>query len=367
MAKNTSERRIYSLDGFRVIAILLIAFSHLYYLNQYSYGYYWSHYLNNATLGTDFFFVLSGFGLYISDISADKGVKNSIRFAVNKVKKLYPFYFIMLLVALPYSILMDMQDASFKVACIKAVIKLAGCVSLCQSAFGTSNASHALLGTSWFLSTLFLCYMLCPCIKNKLAKVSKEYNYLLLIFAVITTCIVSWGLRIVEYYFQHIGIIQVNDLFYGSPYSRIWYLIIGMVIGKIYSENTARYYGKGSELLIIFGLVAWYIIRQNIGWEEEYKRIIDIVAVIAVMYVLIYGKTVLYQVCNSRLVKYSSYVMYIFLSHLPIIWYVNLLWSYMKLDDMFDMLGGFIQLFMIITIQIFVLYFIKIIKGRYEQ
>lgn len=146
-------------------------------------------------LGRISFLCYLDLGCIISDISADKGVKNSIKFAVNKVKKLFPFYFIMLLVALPYSIIMDMQDASFKVACIKAVIKLAGCVSLCQSAFCTSYASHALLGTSWFLSTLFLCYMLCPCIKNKLAKVSKEYNYLLLIFAVITTCIVSWDLE----------------------------------------------------------------------------------------------------------------------------------------------------------------------------
>ncbi len=367
MEKYNNGQRVNSLDGFRVIAILLIAFSHLYYLNEYPYGYIWNDFFNNATIGTDFFFVLSGFGLFIGDIPKEvNGINKNIIFAINKIKKVYSFYFIMLVVSMPYSIITDMEDASIYKACIKAIIKFAGCLTLCQSAFGSSYLSHALIGTSWFLSTLFLCYIMCPFVKKVLSNIHHRYNNILLLQVVIITCILSCFFRFLEAYFRHKGIIYVNDLAYGSPYSRIWYLIIGMIIGKIYKENSRKFYNFKIELITVVSTVLWYFIRPNISWREGFKQIIDIAVVIAIMFALLYGKSLFFRLCNSKLSRFSPYVMYIFLCHLPLIWYVNLIWNYIKLDNVFGNVSGILQLFIIVIVQIIVLKIVKYGKERNE-
>ena len=245
------EKRIKSLDGFRVVAILVIVLSHMNFLGAYSYGNIWARCFNNATLGTDFFFVLSGFGIYLRGQKEEQpDLKHGMRFAVKKIQKIYHFYFIMLVVSVPYSIIMDMEDATFTKACIKAVIKFAGCMTLCQSAFGTSYTSHALIATSWFLSTIFLCYIVCPRIKKLLSVMNNSNNFFLIGVVLVITEIISVCFRNIEYYAQNKGIVYINDLFYGSPYIRIWYLVIGMIIGMIYEKGFLKNANKLIEISI---------------------------------------------------------------------------------------------------------------------
>ena len=62
-------KRILSLEGLRVIAIFIIILSHLEFIGDLNnkFGDFYIKYLHNATLGVDFFFLLSGFGLMLRD------------------------------------------------------------------------------------------------------------------------------------------------------------------------------------------------------------------------------------------------------------------------------------------------------------
>ena len=61
------NKRVNSLDGFRWIAIGIIFFAH--FVNYFISNNIIRYLFLNATLGVDYFFVLSGFGIYISESS----------------------------------------------------------------------------------------------------------------------------------------------------------------------------------------------------------------------------------------------------------------------------------------------------------
>lgn len=58
-----NKSRIMSLEFMRVIMTGIIFLSHMEFLSNYLYGEIYMRYLHNATIGVDYFFVLSGFGL----------------------------------------------------------------------------------------------------------------------------------------------------------------------------------------------------------------------------------------------------------------------------------------------------------------
>ena len=255
--------RISSLEGFRWVAFILIFLSHLTFMNDYPYSNIWNAYLDNPTLGVDYFFVLSGFGIYYSASrkgyswhSKSSGIhsfKSSVRFAIHKVQKIYPFYIFMLIVTVPYSILMDLTDADLKKASIKALLKFIGCSTLLQSAFGSTYLSHALVATSWFLSTLFICYTACPYIVNRLMRLDRKYNLGALITLIFVAFLFGKFCLFIEQITLKQGVRYINDLYYGSPYSRIWYLMIGMTIAKGYVDFTWREIGRSAAYAISGG------------------------------------------------------------------------------------------------------------------
>ena len=59
--------KIDALTGFRFMAIMVIIISHLEFIGEYEkIGLFYKTYIHNATLGVDYFFMLSGFGMMLS-------------------------------------------------------------------------------------------------------------------------------------------------------------------------------------------------------------------------------------------------------------------------------------------------------------
>ena len=59
-------KRILSLDGFRFIMCCTIFIGHCTWLNDYKYGYIHQIFFQNSSLALDYFFMLSGFGMYLN-------------------------------------------------------------------------------------------------------------------------------------------------------------------------------------------------------------------------------------------------------------------------------------------------------------
>ena len=96
-----NHKRIDALTGARFTAILIIVFSHLEFFANYSYGDTYYNYFHNPTQGVDFFFMLSGCGIMLSSVNKIEPNKTQltdlIRFAINRIKKIYPLYIMSLL------------------------------------------------------------------------------------------------------------------------------------------------------------------------------------------------------------------------------------------------------------------------------
>lgn len=70
--------RIKAIEGMRFIMMSLIILSHCEFLENTRIGLFYSRYLHNATMGVDFFFIISGFGLYLALTKAE-GELNNVR------------------------------------------------------------------------------------------------------------------------------------------------------------------------------------------------------------------------------------------------------------------------------------------------
>ena len=78
MERTAAKKRIDSLTGLRFWMIMIIVLSHLTCLRgNYPYSSFYNRYLHNATMGVDFFFMLSGFGMMYS--FRESNVPTSIR------------------------------------------------------------------------------------------------------------------------------------------------------------------------------------------------------------------------------------------------------------------------------------------------
>lgn len=70
--KKVTTNRINTLTGARFAAIMLIVINHFEFLQQYGkLGELYQRYFHSATIGVDFFFMLSGFGMMLSSTNRD--------------------------------------------------------------------------------------------------------------------------------------------------------------------------------------------------------------------------------------------------------------------------------------------------------
>lgn len=88
-----ASKRIPQLEGLRFIMCCIIILSHFEFLGDSEiFGDFYKTYLHNPTLAVDYFFMLSGFGIYLSTKRPKCSIKGGLEFAVDKVKKIYPAY-----------------------------------------------------------------------------------------------------------------------------------------------------------------------------------------------------------------------------------------------------------------------------------
>ena len=311
-----TNKRLPALDSLRFFAIAVIILSHLEYLKDTVIGdFYWIH-LHNANWGVDFFFMLSGFGLYysLSGKIFDCDVKNSVFFAIKKIKKIYPLYIFSLLICLPYNLIVP--DMHIEAVIVRFVLNL----TLLQSAFGMTALSHGINGVCWFLSTLFICYLFTPklvvFIKNRCLTVKRTLSALFICFGLIL------ALSAVFLYLQDIlneivGRPYFNDFFYGSPYIRVFYVIFGMLLANLnlmlkVSETDLTFW----ECFCVIFIIAYFLFRNTLNVTPICLRSIDIFCAASILFLFsfehglisknISDSQLLYS-CGGGIVCTSSY------------------------------------------------------------
>lgn len=332
MNSSVSKKRINSFTGLRFYMMIIIMLSHMQFLSLLHNGYVYSRFFHNAYVAVNFFFILSGFGLAYSykcnEHLPQITLRNSISYGIKRVKKIYPVYFILLFVCLPYCLYLSISDGNtIIVAFCKTIFKLILDIFLVQSSTGILQLSTGINSVGWFLSTLFLLYICCPLLLKLNEKIKNSLKAVSLFWGI------NLALIIIFYYiFEAIESRTFFDsLSYTSPYLRIFYLISGILLCDMVklSKRNLNAFNTFSETVIVLLNILWFVFRNSITIDIHIKYIVDFLLCVLLIYIFAFERGYISKaLSNSFHVKAGNNTMYWFLIHYPIRLYVHAIFSF---------------------------------------
>lgn len=332
----------------------IIILSHFEFLGESEiFGEFYKTYLHNPTLAVDYFFMLSGFGIYLSSKRPECSIKGGLKFAVDKVKKIYPAYILSLIYgAFGVCLITDGLIRTIAKLFIFGIADL----TLFQSITGMTKFSHSINGVCWFLSTLFICYIVCPWLLRVVDKIrNKKQAWCLLCSFSVIVLVLSLGALLLQ-----INLSIFDDLWYGHPFVRCWFLAIGMCIGYLYKESKTQM-SSGQELLAAVLAIIYFLGRNSIPFDKGVLRFLDIALCTFFLYVFACGNGKLSKAFSSKnLVNLGKTSMFLFLFHYPVRSIVVLLFNNIGLTGEWIIL---VELLLIVLIT----YLLTYLYGYFEE
>lgn len=190
---------------------------------------------------------------------------------------------------------------------------------LIQSAFGMVKLSHVFNGVCWFFSTLAIIYLVSPWLMAHLIRIRhlKAALFGVPVFMCVWHVFLSGVDAKVSFF---------DDLAYGSPYMRVWFVIYGMMLARvIYTWREKRdipLWVRSSELPVAALCIAWFVGRNSFSQifpSLFLTRLVDIVLCAALLFVLSFEKgTVSRLLEKPKMMALGHLAMYIYLIHYPL-------------------------------------------------
>lgn len=323
----TSNSRIESLTSLRFFMCVIVVIAHMEFLGGADSPNFFNYYLQNAAVAVDFFFVLSGFGLTLSFNRKPSGlIENyslgkAVGYATGRVNKLYKVYLVTMLCAIPADFLEKVfRGQSVLAATAKTGVNILIAPTLLQSASGLLAVSHALNGVAWFLSCLFILYMIYPLLERLNAKIRVKDM-------VGATMAITLGVASVVHRF--FVSLEVNyspfgftlDLSHGSPYMRVFHLFLGMLLADFVIKKGDVITGIKATICegvaILFAIIATLFGNRILNGElVEIKNLVYLISAMLVVYTFAICRGQVSTMLETPIfVKLGNAAMYIFLIH----------------------------------------------------
>ena len=263
--------------------------------------------------------MLSGFGIYLSHKRPEKSYKSKIEFAKNKIKKIYPAYIVSLVVMLPCTYIEFRPYGSTINAGLKSLTLLAADASLFQSVTGMTFFSHSLNGVCWFLSCIFVCYTVMAFVIKKIDNIrSKQEAEVCFLISIIIVLLLSFVASKLEQ--MNLACGKINDLWYGHPAIRWWYLLIGAILGTLYKKTDIEL-GTLTEVGITAVACVYFVLRNTLLeiMNQNFLRFFDLLLCSMVLFGFSKGTGFISQaLSNNRMLWLSRTTMYLYLFHYPV-------------------------------------------------
>ncbi len=337
--------QIHSFTGLRFVMIMIIVISHLEFLgsemNFGAFGAFYKSHIWNSSFAVNFFFVISGFGMMLSNlerVTIDSiklpTLRDCLQYGKNHIKKIYIIYILTIIIGFICELCIGISNNNTLSVIVKSIIKLLFAIPLLQSATGLETFSHAFNGVAWFLSSLFCIYLISPLLLYLLRKKSKSLFsdlifiifdvFIIIIFAYIFEGIEDYILQ--SEYIKQFGIKHCT-LVYASPYRRVFFVLIGMSLAMIYKRlpknisNTAANY---LEVLIVIFFLLYHYFRNTISEDKLFIYTIDIILCMCFVMVFAFDRGICSKLLASKKMQFlGNMSMYIFLIHYPIRFWIG--------------------------------------------
>lgn len=270
-------------------------------------------------MAVDYFFMLSGFGICLSQKRPGKSCKSKIEFGKNKIRKIYPAYIVSLVVMLPCTYFGLRPYGSVINAGLKSLMLLGVDLSLLQSVTGMTFFSHSLNGVCWFLSCIFVCYIVMAFVIKKIDNIrSKREAEVCFLISIIIVLLLSLAASKIEQMNLSGG--KINDLWYGHPAIRWWYLLIGAILGTLYKKTDIEF-GTLTEVGITAVACVYFVLRNSLLeiMNQNFLRFFDLLLCSMVLFGFSKGMGFISQaLSNNRMLWLSRTTMYLYLFHYPV-------------------------------------------------
>lgn len=359
-----STKRIPQLEGMRFIMCCIIVLSHFEFLgnlNVVGGGY--TRYFHNAVMAVDYFFMLSGFGMCLSSRRPEKSLRSKLEFATNKIKKIYPAYIISLIIMIPYTFFdIRQHGCSIINSGMKSLFLFGVDLSLLQSIAGMTFFSHSLNGVCWFLSCIFICYFIMSLILKKIDTIKNKRRVVMYLFgSIIMIELLSFVFSIIE----NANLIGegVNDLWYGHPIIRCWYLFIGALLGLLYNNTNIKF--KSSVEIGTIGIMFFYFLSRNSILEivnQNFLRLFDVILCAWLLFCFSKGEGIISQkLSTDKMIWLGHISMYLYLFHYPVRLIVDKIFVKINVINVWGEFSLIIEVILIIILAISCVYmYIKI-------
>lgn len=366
-------KRILTLDGLRLFAIIQIVIGHFDFIKiSTPVGFnFFTKVLCNSYSGVCFFFLISGFGLTYNCTKKNKceNFENPVLFAVKKIKKIYPYYLLSLILCLPITFFSSVKLHGFAIGLMRTIVKIPLSLIMMQSLTGMSVFSHAFNGVCWFLSTLLILYIFFPYMNKLNIKMLNSNQKIKNIFL---SVIIILLLNLIVFYILYsiqLTIPFFNDLSYGTPFYRVFSFILGILLCDIYICSRNFFKKRKNilnilEFLSIISVIVWYFVRMSIVKNNIFCMticyFIDLILPAFVLFSFSFEGGYL----SNFFIKASNYsnnTMYIYLFHSVAISYIVPLVDLINISNKYKVI---IDLILVILLTIFLIYFCKKIKKR---
>lgn len=215
--------RANQLQFLRFIAFCMIF---LWHINAYAFSFIARFNMNAAAEAVSFFFILSGMVVAYSGYGKESecSLKSIGAFVWKKIKKMYPLYFITMMITIAYSEMPRLFAEERMGDFLDSFVQLIKDLLLIQSWFPSGYFSFN--GVGWFLSSLFLAFFLTIPFLSILRKIHKN-KYSIVIYSVMFVSI--FAIEVIYSYIIRI----YNTEFWGYvfPPARLGEYVLGMIIG----------------------------------------------------------------------------------------------------------------------------------------
>ncbi len=210
---------IATLQSLRFIFMMMIFMSHFAYSDIGAFD-------AGGDCGVAFFFLLSGFACSLGyGRQVCEGTFSYGNFIWCRIRKLYPLHFLCLI----FYLLISHSPLDMRV-----LLNLL----LLQSWVPDVDWYFSCNGVSWFLSSLFFCYLIFPWVYRHL---SKYLSLAILISYIAVYCLTPYD--------------RINAVLYVFPLVRFVDFYLGMLLYQLYMRNRALFCFKWTELLLIIALM----------------------------------------------------------------------------------------------------------------
>lgn len=310
------KNRIESMDALRAFACLGVLCYHM-------------HLCELGHLGAALFFVMSGFlSVYNYLDTMDIGhvtPKSCVKFSYNKITKLYPLYFAMLLIPLAGQVYGAINGLT---TWGKVFGKLAADALLLQSWIPINEYYFSLNFPAWFLSTLGFLYLVLPCILRGIKKLHSNSAALAAAFAIwAMQLFVGWAGENLYVKFASPSDSMRNDFIcwftYVFPVFRLADFSVGGLLAFIFLNKDDGEYSKIAWTIAEAGAIILTALLQactDHGVIPFTYTVIFIPACAALVYTFAVNRGYISSFFTNKVVKYISNISSeIFLTHAVVI------------------------------------------------